>query len=206
METVVDALPVKNDLDYGVAGKKNQTNSFFFKFTRIISLSSSCNCFWTLASLLFLMFVMFVCKTYVKALLIWISYQDPLLVNLLFILLFTLVSFPFLWGYMLLVLSSGYLFGIGRGLTTVIVSANTGVAIAHYTIKSFHSRYPICKLNESENAQAVLRVIAGPQAFKIVMFCRLSPIPFGLQNTVFAVSMFFFYYISQCQRIINTFC
>lgn len=185
----MDNIQSKKDLEYGVSVNKNYPNSLFYKFTKIVSLSSSCNCFYTLVSLLFLMFVMFVCKTYVRALLMWISYQDPLLVNSLFILLFTLVSFPFLWGYMLLVLSSGYLFGMLHGLTTVILSANTGVAIAHYTIKSFNSKYPICKLNESENAQAVLRVISGPQAFKIVMFCRLSPIPFGLQNTIFAVSI-----------------
>lgn len=180
---------MKKDLEYGIPGSKSNPESLFYKFTKLINLNSSCSCFWTLASLLFLMFVMYVCKSYVKALLFWISYQDPVVVNLLFVLLFTLVSFPFLWGYMLLVLSSGYLFGVIHGLAIVIVSANTGVAIAHYAIKAFHARYPICKLNESDNAQAILKVISGSQAFKIVMFCRLSPIPFGLQNTVFAVSI-----------------
>ena len=190
MGDMLEGIQTSKGVEYGLNGHKNpHPNSLIDKFTKIISLSSSCTCFWTLTSLLFLMFVMYVCKTYVKALLIWISYQDPILVNLLFILLFTLVSFPFLWGYMLLVLSSGYLFGVVHGLIVVIVSANTGVAIAHYTIKSFHAKYPICKISESDNAQAVLRVISGSQAFKIVMICRLSPIPFGLQNTIFAVSI-----------------
>lgn len=191
MDGVIDSIHGKSkskDLEYGIPDGKPHPDSLFYKFTKVLSLNSSCNWFWTLSSLLFLMFVMYVCKSYVKALLFWISYQDPVLVNLLFVLLFTLVSFPFLWGYMLLVLSSGYLFGVIHGLIIVILSANTGVAIAHYTIKAFHARYPICKINESDSAQAVLRVISGPQAFKIVMFCRLSPIPFGLQNTVFAVS------------------
>lgn len=192
MDDVIVGIPGNKNIEYGLPEGKNQANSLFYKFSKVVSLSSSCNCFWTVVSVLFLMFVMYMCKTYVKALLLWISYQDPILVNGLFILLFTLVSFPFLWGYMLLVLSSGYLFGVIHGLSTVIVSANVGVAVAHYSIKSFHSRYPICRITESENAQAVLRVISGSQAFKIVMFCRLSPIPFGIQNTVFAVSKIFY--------------
>lgn len=31
-------------------------------------------------------------------------------------------------------------------------------------------------------------MIAGPRAFKIILLARLTPIPFGLQNTIFGVS------------------
>lgn len=45
-----------------------------------------------------------------------------------------------------------------------------------------------CRLIKNETGRAILRVIAGPRAFKVVLFCRLTPIPFGLQNTIFGVS------------------
>lgn len=31
-------------------------------------------------------------------------------------------------------------------------------------------------------------MISGPRAFKVVLLARLTPIPFGLQNTIFGVS------------------
>lgn len=46
----------------------------------------------------------------------------------------------------------------------------------------------ISRLIKTETGRAILRVIAGPRAFKVVLFARLTPIPFGLQNTIFGVS------------------
>ncbi|EDS26400.1 conserved hypothetical protein [Culex quinquefasciatus] len=43
-------------------------------------------------------------------------------------------------------------------------------------------------LIKNETGRAILRVISGPRAFKIVLFARLTPIPFGLQNTIFGIS------------------
>lgn len=41
---------------------------------------------------------------------------------------------------------------------------------------------------KNETGRAILRVISGTRQFKIVLFCRLTPIPFGLQNTIFGIS------------------
>jgi len=184
----MDILVINNaNQDYTQIKRPPET--LINKFVKSLHSNSTCNYLWTITIVVFLIAVILVCKTYVKALLLWLSYQDPVLVYFLFMLMFTLVSFPFLWGYMLLVLSSGYLFGLARGLITVIVSANIGVAIAHYSIRAFHKKYSIMRLERSEHAQAVLRVIGGPQAMKVVFFCRLSPIPFGLQSTIFAVNV-----------------
>ena len=46
----------------------------------------------------------------------------------------------------------------------------------------------IFRLIKTETGRAILRVISGPRAFKVVLFARLTPIPFGLQNTIFGVS------------------
>jgi len=97
------------------------------------------------------------------------------------------VSFPIVIGYLFLIVASGYLFGVVRGLAIVILSANLGIAIAHVILGLLSTRLPIGALLQSDTARAILRVISGPQAFKIVLFARLTPIPFGLQNTIFAV-------------------
>ncbi len=46
-------------------------------------------------------------------------------------------------GYLVLIISSGYLFGFVKGIFVVILGANLGVAIAHNTIKSIQGRLPI---------------------------------------------------------------
>lgn len=147
-----------------------------------------------------LVLVLYFFKEYLKTILYWVDQQDPKLIFLLFMGLFLLVSFPVTIGYLVLIITSGYLFGLVRGLGTVLVSANFGVAVAHFTLKALRQFLPLDSLLKNETARALLKVISGPQAFKIVFFARLTPIPFGLQNTIFAVSIlsFFKYYLSVC--------
>lgn len=143
-----------------------------------------------------LVLVLYFFKEYLKTILFWVDSQDPWIVFLLFMGLFTIVSFPVTIGYLVLIITSGYLFGILKGMGTVLVSANFGVFVAHFTLKAFRRFLPLEKLLKNETARALLKVISGPQAFKIVFFARLTPIPFGLQNTIFAVSMHYLIYLS----------
>lgn len=136
-----------------------------------------------------LILVLYFFKEYLKTILYWVNSQDPRIIFLLFMGLFLIVSFPVTIGYLVLIITSGYLFGILKGLGTVIVSANFGVAVAHFTLKALRDYLPLDRLLKNETARALLKVISGPQAFKIVFFARLTPIPFGLQNTIFAVSI-----------------
>uniref|UniRef100_A0A182MGN8 VTT domain-containing protein n=1 Tax=Anopheles culicifacies TaxID=139723 RepID=A0A182MGN8_9DIPT len=123
-----------------------------------------------------------------KGVLFWIETQNTWIIFVIFLCMFTIVSFPVTVGYLVLIIASGYLFGFVRGLLTVLIGANLGVAIAHNTIKSLQSKLPVHKLIKNETGRAILRVISGPRAFKIVLFARLTPIPFGLQNTIFGIS------------------
>uniref|UniRef100_A0A1B0FB92 VTT domain-containing protein n=1 Tax=Glossina morsitans morsitans TaxID=37546 RepID=A0A1B0FB92_GLOMM len=43
-------------------------------------------------------------------------------------------------------------------------------------------------LIKNETGRAILRVISGPRAFRVVLFTRLTPIPFGIQNAIFGIS------------------
>lgn len=135
-----------------------------------------------------LVLILYFFKGYLRAVLFWVNHQDPWVIFLLFVGLFLIVSFPVTIGYLVLIITSGYLLGILRGLGTVLVCANFGVAVAHYTLRALRTQLPLDRLLKNDTARALLKVIAGPQAFKIVFFARLTPIPFGLQNTIFAVS------------------
>ncbi|KAJ9575899.1 hypothetical protein L9F63_007211 [Diploptera punctata] len=147
-----------------------------------------CNCLLLATTLFVIVILLYECKDYVKAILLWVESQEHWLICIIFLVMFTLVSFPFTWGYTFLVVASGYLFGVQRGLMTVVITGNLGVAIAHYAMRTFNKKFPILRLYNSDKMNAILMVVSGSRAFKVAMFARLTPIPFGLQNTVFAVS------------------
>ena len=170
------------------AGIRSTKNSAAIRPSCINS-NSICYVIVIIATLAFLGAIVFICRDYIKILLYWIEHQNPWVVTIIMIALFTVVSFPIVIGYLFLIIASGYLFGIIRGIAMVVLSANLGIAIAHFILNSLSSSLPIGALLQSDTARAILRVISGPQAFKVVLFTRLTPIPFGLQNTIFAVSI-----------------
>ncbi|XP_017843468.1 transmembrane protein 64 [Drosophila busckii] len=132
--------------------------------------------------------VAYLTRDYAKQLLFWIETQNSWLIFVIYLGLFTVVSFPFALGYLVLLITAGYLFGVWRGWLTVILGANLGIAIAHLTIRSVRHQIPVHKLIKNETGRAILRVISGPKAFRVVLFTRLTPIPFGLQNVIFGIS------------------
>ncbi|EDV97283.1 transmembrane protein 64 [Drosophila grimshawi] len=135
-----------------------------------------------------LLVVGYLTRNYAKELLFWIETQNAWLTFVIFMALFTVVSFPIVVGYLVLLITAGYLFGCWRGWLTVILGANVGIAIAHATIRSCRHRIAVHKLIKNETGRAILRVISGPKAFRVVLFTRLTPIPFGLQNAIFGIS------------------
>lgn len=112
----------------------------------------------------------------------------PLLQSLfIFILLFTLVSFPFGFGYIILNLMAGYLYGFIRGEIVVMVSVAVGFSVSFLLCRSWMRDYARGIIT-SAALQAVMRVVEGPNANKVMLLMRLTPIPFGLQNVLFSVS------------------
>lgn len=177
----------KMDIEQGLSGAKTASECFSLKFN-IISFGSFCNCILSTGTLAFLALLVFECKDYIQSVLAWVENQESWAIYLILVALFTFVSFPFTWGYLFLNIACGYLFGILRGFVAVVITAVIGVLIAHSIIRFFLTGFALMRLFNSEYARAMLRVISGPQAFKVVAFARLTPIPFGLQNTIFAVS------------------
>lgn len=182
--TVAQEMDVAIEKGEGTLPSSRDISSSF----NIISVGSICNCVLSSVTLAFFGILVFLCKDYIKLVLLWIESQDSWVVCLIFVGLFTFVSFPFTWGYIFLNIACGYLFGIVHGFIVVAVTASLGVFIAHTIIRIFLADFVVLRFFNNENARAILMVISGPQAFKVVAFARLTPIPFGLQNTIFAVS------------------
>lgn len=92
-----------------------------------------------------ILIVGYLTRNYAKALLFWIETQNSWLIFVIFMALFTLVSFPIVVGYLVLLITAGYLFGFWRGWLTVILGANMGIAIAHATIRACRHRISVHK-------------------------------------------------------------
>ena len=135
--------------------------------------------------------VVMVCRDYLKFLLLWMEQINLWAATVIFAVLFTVVSFPMMWGYIVLNVAVGYLYGVALGSIIVVVCAFIGVFVGHELTKRFLNEYVLSKIVTglgNESLRAILRVIEGGRAFKVVALARLTPIPFGLQNGIFAVS------------------
>ena len=111
---------------------------------------------------------------------------------LLFVISFTLVSFPLMWGYIFFNLAAGYLYGFGMGLIVVIFSVTIGLTVSHIVCKKYFSACVMNVLKRRSNfdqVEAILQVIDGSSGLKVITLTRLTPIPFGFQNGLFAVSI-----------------
>ena len=146
-----------------------------------------CQCLLSLLTLAIMACFVFLFRDSIYHVLLWIEKQDTWVTCIMFTALFTIVSLPLTWGYILLNLACGYLFGMLAGILVVSTTAAVGVFFAHVIVKQLCLGFITTKLLNSHSLRAFVNVISGPQAFKVVAFARLTPIPFGLQNAIFAV-------------------
>ncbi len=126
------------------------------------------------------------CRQYLKQFLEWLQHIDRWISALVFLAMFTIVSFPMTWGYIVLNLAAGYLYGFRLGLFTVSLSVLFGVIVSLVICRRFIRGYVQSKL-QSSHLKAIIQVIESRRGFRVVMLTRLTPIPFGLQNGLFAV-------------------
>jgi len=131
--------------------------------------------------------VIFFFRRYLKDCMQWLENADGWVSGLLFILMFTLVSFPMTWGYIFLNVAAGYLYGFLMGLVTVNVSVLVGVAVSLVVCRKIIRGFVTSKL-QSEHLKAIIKVVESRRGFKVLVLTRLTPIPFGLQNGLFAIT------------------
>nr|XP_046181712.1 transmembrane protein 64-like [Oncorhynchus gorbuscha] len=127
-------------------------------------------------------------RQYLKDLLLWVESLDSLVGALLFIVGLITVSFPFGWGYIVLNVAAGYLYGFVLGMGLVMVGVLIGTFVAHLVCKRLLTDWAVNKVANSEQLSAVIRVVEGGSGLKVVALARLTPIPFGLQNAVFSIT------------------
>lgn len=129
-------------------------------------------------------------RQYLKDLLLWVESLDSVVGAMLFIVGLIIVSFPCGWGYIVLNVAAGYLYGFVLGMGLVMVGVLIGTFVAHLVCKRLLTDWVLNKVGNNEQLSAVIRVVEGGSGLKIVALARLTPIPFGLQNAVFSVSIF----------------
>lgn len=127
-------------------------------------------------------------RQYLKDLLLWVESLDSLVGAMLFIVGLILVSFPCGWGYIVLNVAAGYLYGFVLGMGLVMVGVLIGTFVAHGVCKRLLTDWVLNKVGGNEQLSAVIRVVEGGGGLKIVALARLTPIPFGLQNAVFSIT------------------
>ncbi|XP_075069869.1 transmembrane protein 64 [Mixophyes fleayi] len=127
-------------------------------------------------------------RHYLKDVLVWVESLDSVCGVLLFIVGFILVSLPCVWGYIVLNVAAGYLYGLVLGIGLVIVGVLIGTFIAHLVCKKLLTQWVLAKIESSQRLGAVIRVVEGGSGLKVVALARLTPIPFGLQNAVFSIT------------------
>ena len=74
-------------------------------------------------------------RDYIHAVLLWTELQPPYTVIIIFVALYTLVSLPLVWGYIVVNLACGYLYGLVYGVAVTLVTATVGIALAHVLCK-----------------------------------------------------------------------
>ncbi|XP_077405116.1 transmembrane protein 64 [Vanacampus margaritifer] len=127
-------------------------------------------------------------RQHLKDLLLWVEGLDSLAGALLFVVGFIGVSFPCGWGYIVLNVAAGYLYGFVLGMGLVMVGVLIGTFVAHLACKRLLTGWVLHKVGSSERLSAVIRVVEGGSGLKVVALARLTPIPFGLQNAVFSIT------------------
>lgn len=127
-------------------------------------------------------------RRYLKEALLWVESLDGLMGAMLFIVCLITVSFPCGWGYMVLNVAAGYLYGFVPGVGLVMVGVLIGTLVAHVACRRLLSGWVLSRVGNNEQLSAVIRVVEGGSGLKVVALARLTPIPFGLQNAVFSVS------------------
>lgn len=106
---------------------------------------------------------------------------------LFFLVFFIFLSFPMTWGYILVNVIAGYRFGPAFGTFVVIVTVAIGSSCALLVCRTLLSSL-IRRNLMNEKLEMIVRVVEGDHGFQVIALTRLTPIPFGIQNGVFAVS------------------
>eukprot|EP00038_Savillea_parva_P010707 m.192169 g.192169 ORF g.192169 m.192169 type:complete len:421 (+) comp18584_c0_seq1:210-1472(+) len=128
------------------------------------------------------------CRVYLGPVLQWLmelgGWQGPVLYGGLIV----VSAIPPMWGYMVLNVGAGYIYGVVRGTALTSVSALAGSLLAMVLCRYALTSCTQKMLKSFSNLAQLARLMEGDQGLKIVMMTRLTPVPFGIQNALFSAT------------------
>ena len=132
-------------------------------------------------------------SVYFQDFLNWLDYLPRWQSGLIFVFLFTIISLPGSFGYLILNIAAGYMYGFWLGMLIIFISVTTGSILAFIIIRKCLAGWIQKYLDSGENddtgsLMAIRRIIEGKNCVKIIALTRLTPLPFGFQNAVFALT------------------
>ncbi|XP_072013358.1 transmembrane protein 64-like [Amphiura filiformis] len=131
----------------------------------------------------------FLFHEYMETLMEWLTNTDDTLCFVLFMALFMLFSLPVVIpGYLFLNMAAGFRYGFLLGTAVVVLCVIIGSTLAFLICKVLLSTWIAAKIPPNGYFQAIIQVVEGTHAFRVVAVTRLTPIPFGIQNGIFAIS------------------
>nr|XP_013812246.1 PREDICTED: transmembrane protein 64 [Apteryx mantelli mantelli] len=96
-------------------------------------------------------------RQYLRDLLLWAESLDSLAGVLLFAVGFIVVSFPCGWGYILLNVAAGYLYGFVLGMGLMVLGVLAGTFVAHVACRRLLARWALARIQGSERLSAESR-------------------------------------------------
>jgi uncharacterized membrane protein YdjX (TVP38/TMEM64 family) len=101
--------------------------------------------------------------------------------------LFVPISFPiFVCGYFFLNLAAGYIYGPWHGFFITSLGTFVGSQVSFAFMRLMCKGYIAKLIENNPSLGRIVRVIDGKHGTKIMMMTRLTPVPIGLQNALFA--------------------
>ena len=98
-------------------------------------------CFWFFLVMSLLCMSGYFFRDYIRRVLVVVEHQDDVAIIAVLTLLYVLVSLPFAWGYLVINIATGYLYGLVKGLLVTMFTATLGILIAHFIIKKLLTKY-----------------------------------------------------------------
>ncbi len=68
---------------------------------------------------------------------LWLEGRHPVTVALFCVVLYAFLSLPMTFGYIVVNMAAGYLFGVFAGLLVTVVTVGAGVAVAHVAMRCY---------------------------------------------------------------------
>lgn len=125
------------------------------------------------------------------------------LFNFILILLYIFVSLPFLWGYTVCILICSYIYSFIYGFLLTCFYSAIGMTISFYVCR-YHISKCVYSTLDSKYVYTLKQIIESQNGFKVILLSRLVPLPFGLANTLFALTNvgYLKYILSSCIGLI----